>query len=117
MRFAIISLISFFVFVINSPSNSAEFYTPNKCATTNTSDLLAGSSIDCSASGGKGILDYYYEYVVFDNHDFLIFSITQLSDKGTVFRSVNKFGKRLSDFKWIKDQNPKHKRSKEKRLK
>ena len=33
MRFAIISLISFFVFVINSPSNSAEFYTPNKCAT------------------------------------------------------------------------------------
>ena len=117
MRFAIISLISFFVFVINSPSNSAEFYTPNKCATTNTSDLLAGSSINCSASGGKGILDYYYEYVVFDNHDFLIFSITQLSDKGTVFRSVNKFGKRLSDFKWIKDQNPKYKRSKEKAVK
>lgn len=117
MRFSIISLVSIFLFFYISPASSLEFYTPSRCATTNTSDLLAGSDIDCSASGGDGILDYYYEYVVFQNSNFLVFTITQLSDKGTVFKSVNRFGKRLSDFKWIKDQKPKYKRSEERAVK
>ena len=113
MRFSIFIFVLAFSVINISLAASPEPFEPDVCAISNKSGLLTGSRVQCTAYEGKISPIYYAEYAYMENENYFIHIITQLSGVNTGYSGIDNFKKKLASFRWIKEQNPKYKRSKE----